>query len=190
MVGDRDRALDAGFDHYLTKPIDPETFTEEINARLPEHLRGTVPTPAGVEPAPTADAAADARTGSRSRRPTSSCSTTPCINQTLLRSMLEPHGYHVRTAFTVEEAIAAAEDEATRSGAVRRPRGPAVRRRTAVASASVPMLAVVPFAFITATTDWQDPLIGDGTTRVIRRPIDPAALLDEVKALLSSRTGG
>ena len=41
MVGDRDRALDAGFDHYLTKPIDPESFVEEINTRLPEQLRGT-----------------------------------------------------------------------------------------------------------------------------------------------------
>src|ERR1039458_6424347 len=30
MVGDRDRVLTAGFDAYLTKPIDPETFVQEI----------------------------------------------------------------------------------------------------------------------------------------------------------------
>jgi hypothetical protein len=48
---------------------------------------------------------------------------------------------------------------------------------------------MVPFAFITATTDWQDPLLSDGSIRVIQRPIDPTALLDEVRALLNNRTG-
>jgi CheY-like chemotaxis protein len=43
MVGDRDRALCAGFDHYMTKPIDPETFTADINAHLREDLRGSLP---------------------------------------------------------------------------------------------------------------------------------------------------
>ncbi len=31
MVGDRDRVLRAGFDGYLSKPIDPETFVEQID---------------------------------------------------------------------------------------------------------------------------------------------------------------
>jgi CheY-like chemotaxis protein len=35
MVGDHVRTLDAGFDHYLTKPIDPQTFVQELEARLP-----------------------------------------------------------------------------------------------------------------------------------------------------------
>src|SRR5437773_1340253 len=30
MVGDRDRVLRAGFDGYLAKPIDPETFVRQI----------------------------------------------------------------------------------------------------------------------------------------------------------------
>jgi hypothetical protein len=47
----------------------------------------------------------------------------------------------------------------------------------------------VPFAFLTATTDWQDPQLGDGRTRIIHRPIDPPALLDEVEALLHPRPG-
>jgi CheY-like chemotaxis protein len=112
------------------------------------------------------------------------------LNQTLLRSMLEPHGYHVRTAFTVEQAITAAEDAlpdlvlsdvhvGRQSGAQLLSH---VRR--------VPVLAVVPFAFITATADWQDPLLDGCTTRIIRRPIEPAALLDEVETLLNHRTGG
>ena len=37
MVGDRDRALRAGFDGYLAKPIEPETFVQEIERYLPAH---------------------------------------------------------------------------------------------------------------------------------------------------------
>lgn len=34
MVGDRDRALRAGFDGYMSKPIEPETFVQEIERYL------------------------------------------------------------------------------------------------------------------------------------------------------------
>jgi two-component system, cell cycle response regulator DivK len=43
LVGDRDRILDAGFDHYLAKPIDPVTFTDEIEGYLPQPLRSSAP---------------------------------------------------------------------------------------------------------------------------------------------------
>jgi two-component system, cell cycle response regulator len=191
MVDDRDRALSAGFDQYLAKPIDPETFTEEISSLLPEHLHGIRTVPAGPEPAritppatsepaisePDGHDAADILVLDDS-----------VLNQTLLRSVLEPHGYRVRTASTVEEAIAAAEQ--ARPDLVLS--DVHVGRQTGAALLSylrtVPVLTVVPFAFITATTDWQDRLPGLGELRVIRRPIDPAALLDEVKTLLNSRT--
>ena len=35
MVGDRDRIMAAGFDGYLTKPIDPQTFVGELERHLP-----------------------------------------------------------------------------------------------------------------------------------------------------------
>jgi two-component system cell cycle response regulator len=194
MVGDRDRALDAGFDHYMTKPIDPETFTGEIDARLPTRLRGSlprssgadsasipepaVPMPEAAEPVPDKKYAADILILDDSG-----------INQTLLRSMLEPHGYRVRTAFTVEEAITSAEDTPPdlmlSDVHVGRQNGGELLSWVR----SVPMLTMVPFAFITATTDWQDPLLGEGSIHIIRRPIDPRALLDEIRALLNSRTG-
>lgn len=36
MVGDRERIAAAGFDGYIQKPIDPETFVEQIKQFLPE----------------------------------------------------------------------------------------------------------------------------------------------------------
>jgi two-component system cell cycle response regulator len=39
MVGDRERTLAAGFDHYMPKPINPRTFVGEVEAWLPKPLR-------------------------------------------------------------------------------------------------------------------------------------------------------
>ncbi len=36
MVGDRERIAAAGFDGYVQKPIEPETFVEQIKQFLPE----------------------------------------------------------------------------------------------------------------------------------------------------------
>lgn len=35
MVGDRDKLIEAGFDGYISKPIEPETFVAEIERFLP-----------------------------------------------------------------------------------------------------------------------------------------------------------
>ncbi len=39
MLGDREKALDAGFDEHISKPIAPETFIAQIEAFLPPPLR-------------------------------------------------------------------------------------------------------------------------------------------------------
>jgi DNA-binding response OmpR family regulator len=54
---------------------------------------------------------------------------------------------------------------------------------------AVPVLAVVPFAFLSATTDWQDPLLGDDQAHLIKGPIEPLALIAGIKALLDDRKG-
>jgi two-component system cell cycle response regulator len=183
MVGDRDRAIAAGFDHYLTKPIDPESFVDEINTWLPEQLRGTD----RPEPAPEPGSApinepmlgpADAR------GPDILVLDDSPVNQVLLRSILEPHGYRVRTTSTVEEAIDAVD--AARPDLVLSDLHVGERSGAELLShlRAVPVLAVVPFAFLSATTDWQDPMLGDDKAQLIRGPIEPGALLAGVIALL------
>ena len=39
MTGDSDKALSAGFDGYIAKPIEPRTFVQQIEAFLPPTLR-------------------------------------------------------------------------------------------------------------------------------------------------------
>lgn len=41
--GDRERLLAAGFDGYVSKPIDPETFVDRLAEFLPEGKRATRP---------------------------------------------------------------------------------------------------------------------------------------------------
>jgi CheY-like chemotaxis protein len=43
MVGDRERTLAAGFDHYMPKPINPRTFVAEIANWLPPDDRRPLP---------------------------------------------------------------------------------------------------------------------------------------------------
>lgn len=43
MPHDRQRVMTAGFDGYISKPIEPETFVEQIGAFLPAELRRALP---------------------------------------------------------------------------------------------------------------------------------------------------
>ncbi len=42
MVGDRERTLAAGFDHYMPKPINPRTFVAELETWLPTRCRNII----------------------------------------------------------------------------------------------------------------------------------------------------
>lgn len=41
MVGDRERVMAAGFDGWISKPIEPETFVMEVEAFLGSAVKGT-----------------------------------------------------------------------------------------------------------------------------------------------------
>jgi CheY-like chemotaxis protein len=50
MVGDQEKLLDAGFDAYIGKPIDPESFVGQIDRLLHTALRSKKPAETAQDP--------------------------------------------------------------------------------------------------------------------------------------------
>jgi CheY-like chemotaxis protein len=99
MVGDRDKMLAAGFDGYISKPINPETFVHEVEAflgstgKLPHHpaphLTAQLPE-RPPNPAPATILAVD----------------NSAVNLSLMQSTLEPFGYQLICVQSAAEALA------------------------------------------------------------------------------------
>lgn len=178
MVGDRDRVLAAGFDGYIAKPIDPETFVRQVEQFLrPEARRGFIP------PAiPTLAAPAHPVT-----RHTILVVDNLPLNLDLARSILEPHGYLVLTAEGAEDGLAAARTTACdlilSDVCMAAGNGYDFIRRVK----ADPSLCGVPFVFLTSTmVDERDRAAGLalGAARYLTRPIEPEVLLAEIRDCL------
>ena len=182
MVGDREKVLAAGFDGYLSKPIDPETFVDSVQAYLPPGLR-TLPPPAIEQPSapsvPLPPAVATVLVLDDSR-----------TNLALMRSTLEPSGYEVLSAANVSEAKTLAQES--------RPDLIICDLHLPAESGldflrwlkRHPQLAAVPVLVTTASS--KDSFDGPaalqaGAARFLNRPLDPQDLLTEVKAELQTR---
>lgn len=180
MVGDRDRILASGFDGYIAKPINPETFVQEVE-RFLRSDQGALRFPSVLLPVTSALAS------SPPFRATVLVVDNMSVNRQLLRSTLEPFGYETILAGGIHEALTLARQRppdlilsdlhlSNESGldlikAVR----------------ADPQLTRIPFLFITATV-WgvQDPKIALalGANGFILRPIEPEALLKEIESVL------
>jgi two-component system cell cycle response regulator len=183
MVGDRDRVLAEGFDGYITKPILPESFPGQIAPYLPEDSPSQEPaahpTVPGASPVPSQGASVllvdDVPT-----------------NLGLLRSILEPSGYRVRTAQGVREALALARleppdlivsdvvmPEATGLDLVAEVRGD-------------PSLSRIPVVLHSATSGSgrnRARALALGASGFLVRPIEPRLFLAEVEELIRHAHG-
>ena len=178
--GDRTKGLAAGFDGYIAKPIDPETFVAEADGYLRAEQRGAFPRERHAPPAvgPELSQLIKATLVVVDDSPT---------NRDLIYQTLAPFGYRVWLASSVQagwELLAKAIPDMILSD-LHMPGEDGfnfIRRVKAD-----PRLAGVPFVFISSSI-WGE---GDrekamelGVSRFLLRPIEPQALVNEVVGCL------
>jgi len=184
MVGDRERILAAGFDGYITKPIDPQRVVGELDAYLPTNLRGAAP-----------------NTGFGRSDAVASVSTKLAVilvvddaptNRDLIFQTLTPYGYEVRLADSVANAMAQlatmTPDLILSDLHMPGENGFNFIRRVK----DDPRLAALPFVFISSSV-WgesdRETALALGVTRFLLRPIEPHVLIDEIARCLPARRG-
>ncbi len=180
MLGDRDKVLATGFDGYISKPIVPEAFVQQIEAFLPPHTRGASPEP--TPPCANAPFAPYPTTGV-----TILVVDDSPVNRELIRSTLEPFGYEVILTTSVKEGLRVAQ-QARPDLILSDLHMPGQDGFHFLAAAKADsQLSEVPFLFISSSIfGHRDKTIAleRGATRFISRPIAPEALLAEVEACL------
>lgn len=180
MVGDREKALAAGFNGYLAKPIDPETFVQQVEAFLRPELRRAAPAPISPsiesisKPQPT-------------KGRTILVVDNLQANLDLSSSLFGYSGYSVVTARDAEEALRLARQAPPDLilSDVGMPVGSGYDLIKKVKSD--PRLRSIPFVFITSTfADEQSRQKGLalGAAKFLFRPIESQALLAEIQACL------
>ena len=180
MVGDRDKMLTAGFDGYISKPINPETFVREVEAFWhPTDRRPHNPEPQLAAPLP--------------ERPPNPTPATILVvdnsevNLSLMQVTLEPFGYHIICAQSAAEALTLMR-QTSPDLILSDVHMPGADGYALIKSVKAdPQLRHIPFAFISSTI-WpeRDRTMGLslGAMKFIVRPIEPQAFLAEIEDCL------
>lgn len=185
MVGDREKILGAGFDGYITKPIDPQVLVEQIDSFLRVDQRGSKPQRGfGRSAAP--------KETERAKLAVILVVDDSATNRELIYQTLAPCGYDVRLAESVRagmQEISELTPDLILSDLhmpgedgfnfVRRIKGDA-------------RLALVPFIFISSSV-WGEndrrTALELGVSRFLLRPIEPQALMNEIARYLPTDPG-
>jgi two-component system cell cycle response regulator len=186
MVGDRERALAAGFDGYIAKPINPETFIATVEAFLKPSERRQHNHQAATAAEPVHDGTMKAHAPARG---TILVVDNVPANLELAQSIFGPSGFHVLLADNVTVALAMAKQNRPDVvlSDVNMPEGTGfelARRMKAD-----PELQPVPVVLISATLPRDvstEAARSAGATKFLRRPIDPVILLEEVESCLQA----
>lgn len=182
MVGDRDKVLAAGFDGYIPKPITPETFVAQVESFLrPDQCSGLARSASASEPN---------HSPPLFNRETILVVDDSLINLDLARNILEPHGYEVKVARDVKEALTLARQAPPdlMLSDIHMLEGSGFDFIKTVKAD--PQLTDIPFVFITSTyIDSENRVKGMalGAARFLVRPIEPQVLLDEIQSCLRER---
>jgi two-component system cell cycle response regulator len=183
MVGDRDKLLAAGFDGYLSKPIDPEAFVPDVEVYLPS----TQPIPLSERLIIATTSTTTSPTITPNRRETIVAVDDSPANLLLIKSMLEPFGYEVLSADRPATALLLLKNyspdliisDLHMGGESGFDFLKAIKRDA--------RLKNVPFIFLSSTV-WkkrdQIAALALGAVKFISRPIDPEGLIKEIEECL------
>jgi len=182
MVGDREKLLGTGFDGYLSKPINPQTFIDEMAPYLRTSQAAVMTSFAAEEKAPVGATEGTILVVDNS-----------LVNIQLARSMLEPFGYRIIDARGVDEAMKSLAEQTP---------------DVILSDVHMPVkdgfdfiqelkaddeLGKIPFVFISSTV-WGDRErkqgLSLGAARFIVRPIEPRALVEEIESCRPKRKAG
>ncbi len=186
MVGDRERTLGAGFDGYIAKPINPETFVASIEAFIKPGKRQERDHVPATSSEPALDGAVKAPAVTRG---TILVVDNVPANLELAQSIFEPSGFRVMLSDNVSTAMAMARQ--TRPDVVlsdvNMPEGTGFE--LARQMKADPGLKSVPVVLISATLPRDispEAARVAGAIKFLRRPIDPMLLLQEVESCLQT----
>jgi two-component system, cell cycle response regulator len=182
MVGDKDKVLSAGFDGYISKPIEAETFVAQAEAFLSGN-------PSESPKTYLETAAPVLREITRQHATVLAVDNLPA-NLLLIESILSPFGYNVLSAPTPREGLALAWQHTPDVivSDVHMPGGDGYDFIRAIKAE--PALRHIPFIFLSSTA-WSDQSIqyglSLGANRFLFRPIEPQMLLAEIETCLEGR---
>lgn len=177
MVGDREKLLAEGFNGYLSKPINPQTFIEQVKPYLPLKEAARPAPGASVDALPEKPATGNILVVDNSP-----------VNIKLARSMLEPFGYTVVEAGSVDAAMRLLDREVPDAilSDLHMPDKDGFDLIEAVKADAE--LRKVPFLFVSSTL-WAERerqrALSLGANYFVMRPIEPHDLIDMIE---TSRT--
>ena len=185
MVGDKEKLLTAGFNGYISKPIDPETFPGKVQEFL-GNAAGTPPSPAKE-----ADRAAIANNSPAPQPPRAVLLfvDNSTVNLQLARSILGPQGYEIIAAASVQEGL----ELARRShpdlivSDIHMPEQDGYDFIESIHAD--PQICHTPFVFLSSSACSerdQQKAVAHGAIKLLYRPIEPQALEQEVQACLDA----
>ena len=181
MVGDRDRILAAGFDGYVSKPISPETFVQDVEKFLGPEQRAKFVRKAPAEVLPA------------KKKPVASKEATVLViddvvaNIEFARSTLEPSGYRVLAAGGVKRAVEMIKSDLPDLVLCDLHMHPQSGYAMLELARTNQALQEIPIVIISSTVsgDWERlDCLKLGAAQFIRRPIEPEALLEEIALAL------